>query len=324
MKRATIYSIAEVCGVSASTVSRAFSRPEVVNPEVRELIHAKARELGYRPNKAARELATGRTGMIGLLVHDVANPFFPPLVRAIQRAADEMEAAVMLVDADESSAREVGLIKQLKGQVDGLVIASPRSSSALQEAAEGLPAVVVNRRMRGFPSVVCDNTAALTEAGRHLEDLGHRKVALMCGPSASWAARQRAATVRAWAQGTRVTLVELGSFAATFEGGREAARALVGSGATAAFAFDDLMACGVLSGLAEAGVQVPGGCSVVGCDDVLLARAVTPQLTTVTAPVDRLGRAAVDALRRCIAGEQVRDVRMDGSLTLRGSTGRPA
>lgn len=323
MKRATIYSIAKECGVSASTVSRAFSRPEVVNPDVRELIHAKAAEVGYRPNRAARGLASGRTGTIGLLVHDITNPFCPPLVRAVQRAADEAESSVVLVDAHESSAAELRLIKQLKGQVDGLVIASPRSSAALSDAAEGLPTVVVNRRMRGFPSIVCDNTAALLEAGRHLEELGHRKVALMCGPSTSWAARQRAATVRAWAQGTRATLVELGSFAASFEGGREAADALVGSGATAAFAFDDLMACGVMGGLADAGIEVPGGCSVVGCDDVLLARAVTPQLTTITAPVDQLGRAAVDALGRCIAGERVRDVRLEGTLTLRGSTARP-
>ncbi|MEU0369002.1 LacI family DNA-binding transcriptional regulator [Streptomyces sp. NPDC006283] len=323
MKQATIYSIAQMCGVSAATVSRAFSRPEVVNADVRERIHATARELGYRPNKAARGLATGRTGTIGLLVHDITNPFCPPLVRAIQRAAAEMEASVMLVDAEESAAAEIGLIKQLRGQVDGLLIASPRSSSELKGAAEGLPAVVVNRRMRGFPAVVCDNTVALTDAGRHLEELGHRRVALLCGPSSSWAARQRAATVRAWAQGTRVTLVELGAFPASFEGGREATPALVASGATAAFAFDDLMACGVLSGLAEAGVRTPAGCSVVGCDDVLLARAVTPALTTISAPMDRLGQAAVDALRRRMAGEQVRDVRLEGTLTLRGSTGRP-
>src|SRR5690625_1875944 len=100
-QRVTIYSIARECGVSASTVSRALSRPEVVNAEVREQIHAAANRLGYQPNKAARGLATGKAGMVGLLVPDITNPFFPPLVRAIQQAASTQDRSVLLMDADE-------------------------------------------------------------------------------------------------------------------------------------------------------------------------------------------------------------------------------
>jgi LacI family transcriptional regulator len=320
MKRATIYSIAEACGVSASTVSRAFSRPHVVNPELREWIHATAAEFGYQPNKAARGLITGRTGMIGLLVPDITNPFFPPLIRAIQQAAAAADASVLLVDAEERAAAEPELAKRLWGQVDGLLMASPRSSSALKEAAGGLPAVVINRRIRGLPAVICDNTRALRSAGRHLEDLGHRQVALARGPSASWAARQRADAVHAWARDSGVSLVDLGPFAASFDGGIAAAAALLGTRCTAVFAFDDLMACGVLAGLAEAGVAVPGERSVIGCDDVLLARTVTPQLTTVTAPVEALGRTAVEVLHRNDRGGD-EEVRLDGELVVRGSTG---
>lgn len=321
MKRATIYSIAQACGVSASTVSRAFGRPEVVNAEVRERILAKARELGYRTNKAARGLATGRTGMIGLLVPDITNPFFPPLLRSIQQAAAARDASVLLVDAEEAAAAELRLVERLKGQVDGLVVASPRSPLVLKNAADELPAVVLNRRIRGVPAVICDNTRALKEAGRHLKELGHRKVALMRGPSASWAARQRAQAVRTWADQAKVELVDLGPFAASFDGGREAAAELLRTECTAAFAFDDLMACGVLAGLTEAGVRVPGYSSLVGCDDVLLARTVTPHLTTVTAPVSELGRAAVEMLYRHMAGEAVDEVRLEGELVVRGSTG---
>lgn len=324
MKRATIYSIAKACGVSASTVSRAFSRPELVNAEVRERIQATAREVGYQPNRAARGLVTGRTGMIGLLVPDITNPFFPPLVRAIQQAAADIDCSVLLVDADESVAAEPQLVTQLKGQVDGLLVASPRSSSALKEATDGLPSVVINRRVRGVPAVICDNTRALRDAGRHLYENGHRTVALMRGPSASWAARQRADAIQSWAAGSRVELIDLGPFVASFDGGLAAAAALLATKATAAFAFDDLMACGVLAGLAEAGVSVPGERSVIGCDDVLLARTVTPRLTTVTAPVRRLGYAAVDMLRRYGEGEAVDEVRIDGELTIRASTGPAA
>ncbi|HEX6681938.1 MAG TPA: LacI family DNA-binding transcriptional regulator [Candidatus Limnocylindrales bacterium] len=321
MKRATIYSIALACGVSASTVSRAFSRPHVVNADLRERIHAKARELGYQPNKAARGLVTGRTGMIGLLVPDITNPFFPPLVRAIQRAAAEVDSSVLLVDAEESPAAEPQLARRLAGQVDGLLIASPRSSTAIKEAVEGLPSVIINRRIRGAAAVICDNTRALQRAGRHLEELGHRRVALIRGPSASWAAQQRADAIHAWAAKSKTKLVDLGPYAASFDGGAGAAGALLGTKCTAVFAFDDLMACGVLAGLAEAGKTVPKDFSLIGCDDVLLARTVTPQLTTVAAPVRRLGEAAVELLQQALAGEPPQEIRLDGQLVLRASTG---
>ncbi len=321
-KRVTIYSIAQECGVSASTVSRAFTRPDIVNDDVRERIHAVAKRLGYQPNKAARGLATGRAGMVGLLVPDITNPFFPPLVRAIQQAASVQDWSVLLLDADEVADEETELVEQVRAQVDGLIVASPRSPDAdLEDTLGDLPAVVVNRVVAGRPSVVCDNSAALTAAGQHLHQLGHRRFALLRGPEASWAARQRAEAIRGWALAAGVELVELGDFAASYEGGREAAPALLGSDATAAFAFDDLMACGVLAGLAEAGRSVPDDHSLVGCDDVLLAQTVTPSLTTVTAPVGELGTTAIELLHAAMRGEDARQVRLDGTLTLRASTG---
>ncbi|WP_026876022.1 LacI family DNA-binding transcriptional regulator [Jiangella gansuensis] len=321
-KRVTIYSIARECGVSASTVSRAFTRPEIVNDDVREKIHAVARRLGYQPNKAARGLATGRAGMIGLLVPDITNPFFPPLVRSIQQAASVADWSVLLVDADEVAAEETELVEQVRSQVDGLIVASPRSTDADLETTLGdIPTVVINRVVPGRPSVVCDNTTALTAAGQHLRELGHRRFALLKGPEASWAARQRSEAIRQWAADAEVDLVESGDFAASYDGGREASRAFLDSDATAAFAFDDLMACGVLAGLVEAGSSVPDDRSLVGCDDVLLARTVTPSLTTVTAPVGALGAAAIDLLREAIGGEPARELRLDGTLTLRASTG---
>jgi DNA-binding LacI/PurR family transcriptional regulator len=325
MKRVTIYAVAEACGVSASTVSRAFSRPEIVNDELREHILATAREMGYQMNRAARGLATGRTGMVGLLVPDITNPFFPPLVRAIQQAAALIDSSVMLVDADERASVEPDLINRLKAQVDGLIIASPRSATgSLTTAVGGMPAVVINRTVQGMSAVVCDNSAALTEAGHHLQELGHRRVALIGGPAASWAANRRSAAIRSWAEKSDVELIELGSFSASYEGGREAAVAVAATDATAAFAFDDLMACGVLAGLAEAGVHVPEQRSVVGCDDVLLARTVTPSLTTVTAPVAELGQAAVELLRQSLSGAAPEQVTLEGTLALRASTDAPS
>src|SRR5690625_4963616 len=126
MRQATIYSIAKKLGVSASTVSRAFSRPDLVKASVREQVFVTAEELGYVPNRAARGLATGRTGVFGLLVPDITNPFFPPLVRAVQQASSEFDAEVVLIDSEGSAAAEADRVHRIRPQVDGLIIASPR------------------------------------------------------------------------------------------------------------------------------------------------------------------------------------------------------
>src|SRR5690625_1166741 len=212
MRRATIYSIASTVGVSPSTVSRAFSRPEMVKRELREKILTTARELGYAPNRAARGLATGRTGVIGMLVPDVANPFFPPLIRAVQDAARQKDAELLLIDSELSVNAEQDLVDRIRPQVDGLIIASPRlPSKQLHKVLRGMPAVIVNRSVRGLPGVVCDNTPALQEIAGHLHELGHRRIALLRGPRAAWAATHRAKAVRTWAEGKDVELVELRS-----------------------------------------------------------------------------------------------------------------
>ncbi|MCG5212555.1 LacI family DNA-binding transcriptional regulator [Streptosporangium sp. KLBMP 9127] len=324
MSRATIYSIATMCGVSPATVSRAFNRPELVSAPVRDRVLAAAAELGYQPSSAARGLVTGRAGMIGLLVPDITNPFFPLLVRAIQRAADRVDSPVMLIDAEESAAAEVRLVARLRGRVDGVLVASPRApASALREAARDMPFVLLNRVQRDLSSVICDNTAALFDAGEHLYGLGHRTFALLAGPSASWAAARRSQAIRRWARGRDVRLVELGPFRATYKGGRRAGEALLRTDATAAFAFDDLMACGVIAELAGQGVAIPADRSIVGCDDVLLAQAVTPRLSTVTAPMDDLGRVAVEVLTREIEAPEGAPAhkRLPGVFTPRDSTG---
>src|SRR5699024_2920727 len=146
-------------------------------------------------------LATGRTGLVGLLIPDITNPFFPPVVRAIEKVAAERGSGVLLVESAANGSVEPGLVRQLKRQVDGLVIASPRGRSAdLKEAVGQTPAVVVNRAMKGVSTVVVDNTPALRDAARHLVSQGHRTMALMRGPASSWAAARRAEAVRAAAR----------------------------------------------------------------------------------------------------------------------------
>lgn len=324
MKKATIYQVAQVCGVSAATVSRAFSRPELVSERVRQQIIDVAAQLQYRPNRAAKGLAAGRVSALGLLVPDITNPFIPLLVRAVQRAADGLGYSMLLCDAENDAESEPVLIGSLTGQIDGLILASPRaSSSVLHRVTASVPCVIINRVLRDLPSVVCDNRSALEEAGNLLVKDGHQQIALLRGPAASWAARRRARAVETWARQAGVTLTRLGPFDSTFEGGREAGAQLLRCGATAACAFDDVMAAGVLAELAGRGVSVPGDASIVGCDDVLLASMVTPGLTTIAAPVAEIGQAAVKLLDDLVHGHEParRATTLNGSLIVRGSTG---
>jgi len=321
VKKATIYSIAESLGVSASTVSRAFSRPDLVKGSVREEILETARAMGYTPNRAARGLATGRTGLFGVIVSDITNPFFPPLVRAIQHAAAARDAEVLLIDTGGAPRAENELANKIKAQVDGLIIASPRmESSVLRQIAQSVPTVVINRVVRGISHVVCDNTAALARAAEQLHQGGHRSFGLVQGPSEAWAAIQRSRAIQQWAEAQpEVDLFALPPGAATFERGRDAAAEIVDMGATAVFAFDDLVAAGVVAGLNEAGEQVPRDRSIVGCDDVLLARTMTPALTTVTAPMADLGAEAVRLISEVLEGATPKNVTLEGSLVLRGT-----
>lgn len=322
MPKPTIYSIAEETGLSASTVSRAFARPEMVRPDVRERIFAVAERLGYETNRLARSLSTGRTGALGLLIPDLTNPFFPPLVRAIQQAAEALDSTVIVIDADSHAELETSLIARLTSQTDALVLASPRAADdELADAIREIPTVTINRTIAGCPAVVCDSSNGLREAGNHLRALGHQRIALARGPAASWAAAMRTDAIVSWAVEPDIELLDVGAFDASYEGGLAAGNAIVASDASAAFVFDDLTAYGVVAALAESGRFVPRDLSLVGCDDVLLSKVFTPSLTTVAAPIVEIGQAAVQLVGELLRGAPAVSQTLHGRFVERRSTG---
>jgi LacI family transcriptional regulator len=164
---ATLRDVARLAGVSPSTVSRALSMPGVVNATTRARVQAAAERLGYEPNRAARGLITGRTGNIGLVVPDLANPFFPSVVKGVQARARASDVAVFLADTDEDAAAEVGLVRALAKQVDGLILCSPRASQEdLAAVAQETNVVLVNRLVEGVPAVTFDTRAACGRRSR--------------------------------------------------------------------------------------------------------------------------------------------------------------
>ncbi len=315
----TIYSIAARCGVSPSTVSRAFNRPELVRREVRARILAVAEEVGYRPNRSARVLASGRADAIGLLVPDITNPFFPPVMRAIEQQAWLEDRFVVLVDTGEDIDREHAAIGRLRSQVDGIIMISSRSpSKTLRDALAGTTGVLVNRASRVLPHVIVDDSQAMNEVVETLSDLGHRDIAYISGPLDSWMNSRRLHLLTTAAEAKGIGVVVLGPYPATHEGGRRAVDGLAECGCRCAVAFDDVMASGVLVGLAEAGYRVPDDISVVGCDDIALSSMLHPAMSSIASSPQELAAAALSLLD---SQTEQRSVRIASTFVRRGSTG---
>ncbi len=182
----TIADVAVRAGVSKATASRAFSRPESVRQATRERVLGVARDLGYTPSRVARSLSTGRSSSIGLVVPDISNPFFPPMIKAVQAEAGRREHALFVADTDEHTEDESALVRSMAAQVDGLVLASPRMSDLqLLEVLALVPVVVINRAVPGVPAVQVSSDHGVLQAVEHLRALGHRSVVYLSGPADS-------------------------------------------------------------------------------------------------------------------------------------------
>jgi DNA-binding LacI/PurR family transcriptional regulator len=315
----TLADVAAAADVHAATVSRALSRPDLVKSATLDRVNAAIDLLGYVPNRAARQLAGGRTAMLAMLVPDITNPFFAAIVQAAQRRADCDDHLVVLADTGLKGSAEVDAVRSLAPHVDAVIVCTPRSAAPpLIDAAAGRPVVLVNREADGVTSVVLDQRRIVALAVQHLRDLGHGSIALVRGPHGSWSARQRE-------RGLATADVRLvGPAAPTFDGGREVLADVLASGATAVVAFNDVMALGLLRAAIEAGVSVPEQLSVVGSDDIAMAAMAAPALTTVAAPLDELATLAVDHALRLVGGGAPERVSVEPRLVERASTAAPA
>lgn len=322
----TIYDVARHCGVAASTVSRTFTRPNRVSPATREKVHASANETGYTPRPLARAGTPGRSRTITLVVTDIANPYYAPLIKAAQSQALEKGYTLALTDSDESPQVEVNNLRQLLASTSGAILATSRlSDEAIHQLAQHRALAMVNREVEGVPSLVVDTAGGMRKAVRHLAAFGHDRIAYLSGPRNSWinGARWRAVHEEASALGVDAEL--LGPHTPTRQGGQEAADALILQRCTAAIAYNDLIAIGALRYLQTAGVAVPEHFSLIGCDDIFGSDLTTPALTTVAGPTERVGGNAVDALHAQLAHHTAPppSVLFDAHLVTRGSTGPP-
>lgn len=331
--RATIKQVARLSGVSIKTVSRVINGGDAVSPETLRRVTAAIDRLNYRPNALARGLVTRRSRSIGLVIADIVNPFFPPLVRSVEDTAAAMGYNVILCDTDEHVDRERAAISLLlEKQVDGLILCASRlPASFLREVADGgVPVVLVNRALRHAraAAVMVDAAEGGRRATAHLLDLGHTRIGYLAGPRGSYSHLCRLRGYRR-ALGSRGIAFDQGLVAggaASIAAGREAAATLMGlkRPPTALFAFDDLMAIGAMQELRRQGCRVPDDVAIVGFDDIDLAAFVDPPLTTVAQPKAEMGRLAAARLLEMIESSSPpspRVVTLTPELVVRRSCG---
>ncbi len=335
---ATLRDIAQATGATVSTVSYALAGKGTLAQETRARIIACAHELGYRPNLIARSLVTERTSTIGLIVTDIANPFYGEVAQAVERVAYRAGYRVFFVntDRDERLGRE--LLEDLTARrVDG-IIAMPGGLSAetiLSATSLGLPIVWCmweEEEHHLSPAVGVDLVMGGRLVADHLMAFGHRRVAIVMHRTESTGlTRGHCLRLQGYSDGLAhagypldASLIRFGD--STIASGRTAALELLdlSSPPTAIFATNDLMAIGVLAALRERGLQAPHHMSVVGFDDIVTAAQLGPPLTTVHIDKATFMTAATTLLLRAIAGEAVTSpALLPTRLVVRESTAPP-
>jgi DNA-binding LacI/PurR family transcriptional regulator len=324
---ATIAEVAARAGVSTATVSRVLSGAANALPATRDRVMAAARELDYRPSAIARALKRRETRILGLLVTDIGNPFYPAVARAVEAAADERGYGIVLANGGDDPEREIRHLELLlERRVDGLIVASSRVTRrhAARLRRLPIPIVLVNTTAgAGLPAVLTANRRGGAMAARHLVELGHRRIGYVSAPPEHPAVRLRQRGVADTLPAGAFPIVVMGD--GGVDGGEAAISTLLREGATGIVGFNDLTAIGALRGLRRAGAAVPGDVSVVGFDDIEMASWTDPPLTTVRQPTEELGRWAVARLVDVLRGSAPGGERLllEPELVVRGSTGPP-
>jgi LacI family transcriptional regulator len=337
--RVTLREVAAAAGVHPGTASRALNEQTraLVNAETAQRVLAAAEALGYHPNPIARGLKTRRSYTIGVLIPDILNPLFPPIIRGIEDRLEQAGYTSVIANTENDAERErIDFRAMLARQVDGFITATARLDHAvLDEIVDlGVPLVLVNRRVEdgSLRSAIADDCAGIKLAVDHLVELGHRQIALAGGPINLSTGHQRYEGFKAAMRehglkvDRKVTLVGE-SF--TIPEGQRLSRQLLGGGKefTAIVAGNDLMALGCYDVLAEQGLGCPDDVSVVGYNDMPFSDHFNPPLTTIRIPHYELGHAAADLLlaqldERSPNGPS--EVVLEPSLVVRGSTAAPA
>ena len=327
-RRPTLRDLAKTVGVSASTASRALNNNSAISEEIRKKVFKAAKEAHYIPNSLARSLALKRSHLIGLLVPSIANPFFAEILRGAHDVAQQKGYVVALCDTQRSREREELFSQRLlQSQVDGFIVTgSVMLEERIREWRQrNIPLVLAGRRSAGlgFSGVSVDDVSAGYQATQYLISKGYEKIQFLGGGPDSPATkdRQRGYLDALESRGL-APLISFGDYSME-SGFKEAAQiAEVADRPDAVFAANDLMAIGLIMGLAGFRVKVPSDLAVIGCDDIPMGMLIRPALTSVQIPMYEIGARAMGLLLNSLDnGETVRSesILLDCQLVIRDS-----
>jgi LacI family transcriptional regulator len=333
----TIRDVARVANVHPGTVSRALKDETraLVNVETAKRVQRVAAELGYRPNPIARGLKTNRSFTVGVLVPDLTNPLFPPIVRGIEDRLEQAGYTALIVNTDNDSERERHHVEAMRArQVDGLISATARlDHEVLEQAASELPLVLVNRSREdgSVPAVTVNDHEGIRLGVEHLTGLGHRRIGHLAGPQNTSTGHHRLAGFMDATAAAGLTADDIEIRVCGWFNEREGARACAelldaAPGLTAVLAANDLLAIGCYDTLEERGLRCPDDVSVVGFNDMPLVDHLRPPLTCVRVPQREIGVVAAELLLEGLADETAapRSVLLEPTLIVRGSTAAPS
>jgi LacI family transcriptional regulator len=329
--------VAAQAGVSLATASRVLSGSRSVGEPYRGRVLAAARDLQYTPNAQAQAVARGASNVVGLIIHDVLDPYFSSIARGVMRHVEERELVVLLASTHSDLQRELEFVATMRSHRSrALIICGSRTTDRahnerlVQEldgyTAAGGRAAVISQNRLGTHAVVPQNRAGARKLARELCRLGHREFAVLAGPTGLLASRDRVAGFRDGLadEGVPAENMQVLHGAFTHEGGEEMVTRLVEEGlrATCIFAVNDVMALGALSGLRRAGIDVPGDVSLAGFDDIPPLRDVVPALTSVRLPLEEMGVQAAQLALDADPDAEPRSVKVHAEVVLRDSTRR--
>ena len=335
----TLRDVARVAGVHPATVSRALNEETraLVNAETAQRVLKAAEKLGYRPNPIARGLKTNRSYTIGVLIPDLTNPLFPPILRGIEDRLETAGYTPLVANTDNDPERELLDSQTMRArQVDGIIAATARRDHRLHDALleAGIELVLVNRRQAELPvsSATADDRMGMRLAVEHLLSLGHTRIAHLAGPLDYSTGLDRhdsfLETMRAAGLEPDPELILVAEAFTEAEGARLCGQLLAdGHELTAVAAANDLLALGCYDVLAERGLRCPDDISVMGFNDMPFADRFNPPLSTIHIPHYEIGKAAGELmLERLQDGESPpREIRLEPHLVVRDSTrARPA
>ena len=315
-KRVTLKDIAKLTGVHVSTVSRALdpNRATPITEDVVEKVQGAAKQLGYRPNRAAYSLRTNKTMTIGIMIPDITNTLFPPIVRGIESVMEPEGYASILVNTDSQRGREVALLGTLQERgVDGIIhtAALRNEPSIIEAAASGMPIVTLNRKVDGtdIPYIINDEDAGIAAVLDHLLDYGHTRIAHLAGPAelSTGTLRRNAFLAAAREKGLDASTLPICE-AARFdeqEGERCAYQILDNApNTTAILCANDRLALGTLRAIQNRGLRCPDDISVTGFNDMPLLDLIPPGLTTVRILQFEAGQTAARHLLSLLRGNR--------------------